>query len=177
MKIIYCVRHCEAEGQHPSAKLTERGKKQAIQLKDFFKAIPIERIVSSPYVRAIDSVKELQLERRIPMDIDVRLEERRLSSAPLDDWLAKLEASFQDESIKYDGGESGKEAMNRISEVVEEIPPGTTVLVSHGNLLSLLFKRFTGNFGFRQWKDMSNPDLYRLVLTEDGAELERVWGL
>ncbi|MFZ7946018.1 histidine phosphatase family protein [Neobacillus sp. 19] len=53
------MRHCEAAGQPPEAQLTDRGLKQAIGLCEFFSNIKIDRIISSPYKRAIESIQPL----------------------------------------------------------------------------------------------------------------------
>ncbi|HWI60619.1 MAG TPA: hypothetical protein VNT75_02140 [Symbiobacteriaceae bacterium] len=34
------------------------------------------------------------------------------------------------------------------------------VIVTHGNLMTLLLKRFDHRFGFAEWRALSNPDVY-----------------
>src|SRR5690606_39892183 len=55
-KNIFVVRHCKAAGQHPEAKLTRQGINQALSLVSFFSNYDIDRIISSPYTRAIQSI-------------------------------------------------------------------------------------------------------------------------
>lgn len=52
-KKIYIVRHCEAQGQPSESQLTEKGFNQAKYLSEFFSNIKIDRIISSPFLRAI----------------------------------------------------------------------------------------------------------------------------
>ena len=113
-KRIYIVRHCETKGQPPESQLTEKGLAQAKYLSGFFSNTKIDRIISSPFLRAIQSVEPISEETNIKIEIDECLSERTLSTTDLPDWLEKLKATFNDLELKFQGGESSKEAMNRI---------------------------------------------------------------
>ncbi|MFC4777323.1 histidine phosphatase family protein [Paenibacillus sp. GCM10023252] len=113
MKTIYLIRHCKATGQEPEAELTLEGQEQAKKLSEFLLHEQIELVYSSPYVRAINSIKPLCEYSKIPLHIDVRLSERILSSEDLPDWTDKLEQSFIDMNMKLPGGESSAEAALR----------------------------------------------------------------
>lgn len=178
LKKIYVVRHCEAEGQPPDSRLTENGWKQAKGLADFFRNTKIDRIMACPYVRAIQSVQPLSESRGIEIELDDRLTERILSTKNLPDWYEKLKETFIDLDLKFEGGESSQEAMNRIVSVVEDVfKSGTenTVMVSHGNILSLLLKNYNSDFDFECWKNLSNPDVFQINCTPNGVSFERIW--
>jgi 2,3-bisphosphoglycerate-dependent phosphoglycerate mutase len=177
-KKIFVVRHCEAEGQPSEARLTDKGVQQAAELAEFFSTISIDRIVSSPFVRAIHSVKPLAELKQVEVETDERLSERVLSTKVLEDWLEKLQATYKDLDVTFDGGESSREAMARGVSVVEDILDGgadNSVIVTHGNLMSLLLKNYQSDFGFDQWKNISNPDVFLLEFDEDEVLLKRLW--
>jgi 2,3-bisphosphoglycerate-dependent phosphoglycerate mutase len=44
-------------------------------------------------------------------------------------------------------------------------PRQPVVVVSHGNLISLLLHAFDGRPGFATWEALSNPDLFEIVHT------------
>jgi 2,3-bisphosphoglycerate-dependent phosphoglycerate mutase len=90
MKIIYLVRHCKAEGQHPEAPLTAEGKKQAEELADFFSDMSIQTIITSPFLRAHQSIEPLVRKLNIDIKVDERLSERILSTNEYPDWLQRL---------------------------------------------------------------------------------------
>ncbi|MCK9910575.1 histidine phosphatase family protein, partial [Microbacteriaceae bacterium K1510] len=90
MNQLYIVRHCQAEGQHPDAPLTAAGRLQAEALKSFFSKVIVDRIISTPFARAQESVRPLAKERGISVQLDERLAERVLSAEPMPDWLEKL---------------------------------------------------------------------------------------
>ncbi len=175
-KIIYIVRHCAAEGQSPHADLTTEGIVQAGKLADFFADLKVDRIITSPFVRARRTADPIADKKGMYFEEDSRLAERTLSSHSFEDWLLKLEDSFLDIHLKYEGGESSYEAMERVCKVVDELPDGSrTVLVTHGNLMTLLLRCYDERIGFPEWQALTNPDVYRVRVTEDGAQVERIW--
>jgi 2,3-bisphosphoglycerate-dependent phosphoglycerate mutase len=177
-KILYLVRHCSAEGQPFEAKLTEKGKEQAIQLVQFFADKPVDQIISSPYIRAVQTIEPFAALRQLEIDTDVRLGERVLSTAIMEDWLEKLSLSFEDLDLVFEGGESSRQAMNRSKEVIDELinnDKDNIIVVSHGNLTSLILKSFDDQYGFEEWKSMSNPDVYRVVIKGKDTTVNRIW--
>ncbi|MFT4413659.1 histidine phosphatase family protein [Fredinandcohnia humi] len=175
---LYVVRHCEAMGQPPEATLTDRGFEQAQALSQFFNGIQVDRIISSPYKRAIQSIEPLAKRVSLEIELDSRLGERVLSTEELTDWLEKLKATFDDFSLKLHGGESSEEARKRIIELVEKIENSSsenTIIVTHGNIMSLLLNHFDKNFGFEEWKRLSNPDVFLLTIDINRVTVERIW--
>lgn len=177
-KTIYLVRHCKAEGQGFDAQLTPTGISQSEMLTEFLLDKQIDSIVSSPFERAIQSIKPLANRIDLQIKEDERLSERVLSSEDRENWLEMLEHSFNDLDICYDGGESSRQATNRAVEVIEEILKGSAnniVIATHGNLMSLILKHFDQSFGFEEWKALSNPDVFCLKF--DGAipQISRIW--
>ena len=169
MKTIYIVRHCKAEGQEADAPLTADGLAQADRLADLLMDSQIGRIISSPYVRAKDSVAPLAERLKLQVELDARLVERVLCAGFIPDWQQHLKASFRDLDFCLEGGESSRAAMRRIVSVVDEIrqhPAETTLLATHGNLMALLLKYFDDAVGFAEWQKLTNPDVYLVTLTQ-----------
>ncbi|WP_088012751.1 histidine phosphatase family protein [Gottfriedia acidiceleris] len=177
-KEIYIIRHCEAEGQPYEAKLTKRGFIQAKHLADFFSNIKIDQIISSPFLRAIQSIEPTSHAKNIDIVVDERLSERKLSSSDLPDWFEKLKTTFEDMEVKFEGGESSQEAINRGISVIDEIINSEnqkTIVVTHGNLMSLILNQFNAAFGFENWKNLSNPDVFVLKFKNNDVVYERLW--
>jgi 2,3-bisphosphoglycerate-dependent phosphoglycerate mutase len=178
LKRLYIVRHCSAEGQSPDAPLTWEGRKQAERLSAFLKDKDIESIISSPYVRAMTSIEPLAEALNLQVHDDPRLSERVLSSEPLDNWLDCLEQTFADFGLAHDGGETSEQAMERATQVLNEVLAGNhrnVVLVTHGNLMTLLLRHFDERFGFQEWAALTNPDVYRVTVNGSETSVERVW--
>ena len=173
-KIVYLVRHCQATGQEPNAELTEEGKEQAKELMRFFEKRPVQHIISSPFTRAIQSIKPLADSRGLQIEIDDRLFERRLLSESIKDWLERLEESFRDLELKMAGGESSLEVTQLGMEVLETAPDGT-VISTHGNIIGLLLKRIDGLVGFKEWEELSHPDVYEVKVKKGDYVARRIW--
>ena len=173
-RTIYLVRHCDASGQEPDAELTAEGRVQAEELADFLKELNVKRIVSSPFTRAVQSVKPAA--ERLGLDIrtDERLQERVLGSGEMPDWLEKLEESFMDSNVKLSGGESGLEAQDRAAEVIADATDGT-VIVTHGNLMALMLQSADPAYGFEEWKSLSNPDVFEMTIEGALKDVRRIW--
>ncbi|WP_390353972.1 histidine phosphatase family protein [Virgibacillus halophilus] len=177
-KQILLVRHCEAESQAVEAPLTKKGKRQAQQLKLFLKNHSIDRIISSPSTRAIQSTEPFAQDMSIQIETDERLLERVLSTKDMTNWMEKLRNSFDAMDLAYHGGESGTEATKRAMKVIEELWGDgnlATVIVTHGNLLALLIKHYQSSFGFDDWRRLSNPDMYRLAQHREEVSIQRLW--
>ncbi|SFE73135.1 2,3-bisphosphoglycerate-dependent phosphoglycerate mutase [Paenibacillus catalpae] len=179
MKQVYIVRHCKAAGQEPDAPLTETGAKQAVELAEFFSGKEVDFILSSPFERAYRTITPLADRIGLDVALDNRLAERVLSSNIYEDWRERLRKTYEELDLCYEGGESSNLAMSRAASVVTEaLNSGkkNIVIVSHGNLISLLLKHFDNRIGFKEWEGMTNPDVIQLTfLEEDKPSIQRIW--
>lgn len=179
MKKIIVIRHCSATGQKRDAGLTFAGKDQANTLAAFLleNQLQIDHIISSPFVRAIDSIRPYALKANLSIEEDERLAERILSSVPMDDWMQKLESTFTNIDIAFSGGESTKQATDRAISLIQDVLKlnhTTTLLVTHGNLLTLILKHFDRTIGFSEWRTLTNPDVYEITIDEQSF-IKRLW--
>jgi 2,3-bisphosphoglycerate-dependent phosphoglycerate mutase len=173
-QMLYFVRHCQATGQEPDAPLTEIGQQQAVTLADWLWEAQINRIISSPYVRAYQSIVPLSQRLRLTVEVDDRLVERVLCSTPLNDWREKLAETFMDLDLSFAGGESSRIAMSRGMAVIDEVTQraeSSVAIVTHGNLMTLILKMFDEQIGYTEWANLRNPDVYQVQI---GNELVQV---
>lgn len=181
MERALLVRHCESSGQAHDAPLTPRGSEQAEALADFLSPRPIARIVSSPYLRARQSVEPLARKLGLEIELDARLAERTLSPRPIDGWREVVARSFVDPKFSVPGGESGAETLARGLEAIRPLLESAArdrlvVIASHGQLLSLVLHSIDSGFGFAGWQALSNPDVHLLEANATtGLAFRRVW--
>ncbi len=177
MSTIYLIRHCATTGQEPEASLTEAGEQQAIALAAFLVGFGIERIISSPFRRAVQSIEPFAVNMGLTLETDVRLRERVLSPVPLDDWQALLQRSFAEPDFALPGGESSQSAGDRAEAAFREIAAAgkTTALVTHGNLTALLLGRLGLPFGASEQASLTNPDVFRVEVTANDSQITRLW--
>lgn len=162
MPEIVLVRHAAASGQDAQAPLTAEGHAQAVQLAEALRQLDIERVVSSPFLRAIQSVEPFARGAGLLVETDQRLCERVLSARSLPDWREHLRRSFADLDYRLEDGESSRAAQSRAVAALLEAAAGgkRCVLVTHGNLLALLLKWVDDQVGYEFWSGLSNPDLF-----------------
>ena len=89
---------------------------------------------------------------------------------------AKLE-SFTNIDIAFSGGESTKQATDRALSLIQDVLQlnhTTTLLVTHGNLLTLILKHFDHTIGFNEWRTLTNPDIYEITIDEQ-CIIKRLW--
>jgi 2,3-bisphosphoglycerate-dependent phosphoglycerate mutase len=178
MQTIVLVRHAAATGQDANAPLTIEGQCQAGKLADLLLQFQIQRVISSPSVRAIESVRPFCDRADIRLETDDRLVERVLSARDLPEWRDHLRRSFDDLDYCLEDGESSLTAQARgISAVRSALALNARcVLVTHGNMLALILRSIDPTVGFDVWSRLSNPDVFVLDV-ENGRprEFSRVW--
>ncbi len=174
MKKIIFIRHCKAEmgGVDKERKLDDDG---VIQSKSLGKKLndllsKDVKIYSSPFKRAIQSIKTLQ-EFNSNIDIVSKTFLQEIDHGKSND-LSKheiIKKMWEDENFCIEDHNSQKEHFSKIKADIDKIMNDfisgshDLVLVTHGNLLGIILKfYFKKNFGFNEWKQMSMPDLYIL---------------
>ena len=178
MRRLFLVRHCESTGQDPSASLTPVGQAQAIRLADHLEPLEMELLVSSPYTRAQQSIAPLAQRLGLPVEIDPRLAERVLSATPLEHWREAIRQTFEDLDLAWPGGESSHTAMARGREAIDALlarPVRVLVVMTHGNLMTLILRSFETQFGCQTWEHLSNPDVYCIKIGVEHVRVTRTW--
>ncbi len=151
--------------------LTDAGRSAADELAAELDGWEVTAIYSSPYDRAVQTVRVLAERRGLPVHLLDDLRERRLSPEPHDEWRVTLERSWSDADFELPGGESGRTAQRRAMAVLDLLRTrhadgGRIVLGSHGNLISLILQALQPEVGYDFHMAMPTPALYRL--THDG---------
>ena len=179
MRSLILVRHCEAGGQEPDAPLTDAGRRQALELADFLSTFPVNSIVTSAYRRARETAEPVAELLHLRVETDARLNERVLSTNPIDHWRDLVRDSFADPDLRVTGGESANDVLRRTWPVLNGLLSGWEVLpvvVTHGNLLAMILHSIDPSFGYAGWENLSNPDVYRVDVSPDGAlRFSRLW--
>ena len=135
-------------------------------------------ILFQVYERAYRTISPLAERLGIEIVTDNRLTERILSEKSYPDWREMLRQTYYDLDLCYEGGESSYVATNRVIAVVKELlnsPFENIIIASHGNLISLLLKYFDDRNGYKEWANLSNPDVFHLSFMKDTPNIERIW--
>lgn len=179
---ILMVRHAESPfifGEERTRGLSNKGKVDAKEIARALLSRNIDIIVSSPYIRAIETVQGLADARDMNIETIENLRERqlkgayRLSAEEIDEAIKK---SFNDLDYFLDDGESIRDVQNRaIPEVInllEKYVGQTIVIGTHGNIMTIVINYFDDHYGYEFWNKTSKPDIYQLVF--EGVKLKTV---
>ncbi len=162
------IRHAESS---PSRHLPESdwplsslGHRQAKALADELADANISKVVSSPYLRAIDTVRPVAERIDCPIDVCTELQERRLCEGVRDDWYDLIKQAWSDFAFALPNCESGFDCQRRVQvclrDLVERYAGKTIAVCSHGNAIGLFLNSIEPGFGFANWKNMKNPDVF-----------------
>lgn len=159
--VIYLIKHAEEleekgikntdeSTQHMNEKfiLSVKGEKQAQELSESPELQDIDILWSSSYSRAKGTAKYIAHKNKLDINIDSRLNERKLGNMEdLAKWMENkkygvVQSYLLDKKYKGRDGESCEEATKRISEflsfILDEYKEKRIALVSHGAVLSFL---------------------------------------
>ena len=151
---LYLVRHGESEGNvkrifcgHTDVDLTENGRLQAQNMAKIFEDINIEKIYSSPLIRAYNTANENSKLKNIQIETHDFLKERYFGDFEGLTW-EEVEIKYPEEAKKcieqnfmynYINGETFDDVINRVSKFLENIADNS-VIVAHGVLIhSILY--------------------------------------
>ena len=154
---IYFVRHVESDirvHDEFSRPLTEKGLQDRALVTNYLKDKNIQYIYSSPYVRAVDTVKELSEMLAIDVACIEGFRERSISSW-VEDFNTFSQRQWNDFDYKLSDGECLREVQLRnvkaLMELVQLHPEGNCVIGSHGTALSTIINHFNPHFGFEDF--------------------------
>ena len=169
MTTLVLVRHAQSAPDRSLPErdwpLSELGRRQAAELAPVLRALGVDALASSPFVRAIDTLRPYADAAGLPIAVDEDLRERSLGG-----WLsdaAEVEAAIRrmhaDLDFCLEGGETGRACIARFDAALARIiaaNPGRTLAVgSHGGVLGHLLARhapLTGDF----WRRIRNPHIF-----------------
>jgi|SRR5699024_2289987 len=179
---IYFVRHAHSTytPDELGRPLSSRGLWDAEKVNDFLEKSSIDTIISSPYKRAIQTVKGIAKLCKREITIDSGFKERVLSSSPVLDFNSAITKVWEEPSFCWEGGESNiiaqRRGVNATFKVLERYEGKNLVVGTHGNIMVLTMNYFDTTYDFNFWKNLDMPDIYKL--TFDGKnlkEVNRIW--
>ncbi|WP_435151664.1 histidine phosphatase family protein [Haladaptatus sp. DFWS20] len=181
MTTIYFIRHAHApwvpnrEAERP---LSERGRVDAEHVADLLADRDIDAVVSSPYARAIQTVRPTADYHDLEIAIEEEFHERRLTDSSVESFGETFESAIEgvwnDWSFSWPDGESNLTAQERgvsaLERTLEDHEDESVVVGTHGNLLTLVLNHYDDRFGFDFWnEELTMPDVYEAQF--EGGEM------
>ena len=116
MTHLYYVRHAQPDySVHDdlTRPLTEKGMRDCALVTDFLTDKSIDRVFSSPYKRAVDTVQPFAAQAHLPVTLIDDLRERRIDSVWIDDFESFCKAQWADFDYRYKDGECLREVQEQ----------------------------------------------------------------
>lgn len=164
MTTVYFVRHATPNfNNHDdfTRELTAQGLKDRELVTAFLWDKGIDVVFSSPYKRAVDTIKEFADAQRLEIKFIHDFRERKVGDAWIENFDSFCKRQWEDFDFKLSEGESLREVQKRnicaLNQILEACADKNIVIGSHGTALSTIIRYFDASFGydeFHQIKDL-----------------------
>lgn len=173
---LWFVRHAEADpliSDPPARPLTEKGRRDRLRVRDFFRDIPVDAIFSSPYCRAVETLRPLAEEKGLEIHTDMAFAEFHAGNiAPESAFLSYIEQCFSNPTLTRAGGESFSALFKRQDKALKRLLAAyagkTLVIGTHGLALSALMRHYDAQFDLAACRDLLSRQPVLARLTFDG---------
>ena len=163
MTFVYFVRHAIPNfNNHDdlTRELSTEGLKDRKRVTEFLWDKEIDVIFSSPYKRAVDTIKEFADAKRMEIALINDFRERKVGNAWLDDFDNFCKKQWENFDFKLPNGESLYEAqkrnINALKQVLEINEGKNVVIGSHGTALSTVINYYDASFGYNEFNEIKN---------------------
>jgi 2,3-bisphosphoglycerate-dependent phosphoglycerate mutase len=169
---IVLVRHAQSVPPTPGGPdelarpLTPAGLAAADRLVAELSALAPTTVVSSPYLRAVQTVAPTA--RALGLDVETRWELREWESGltPSPDYAAHYARSWADVDLARPGGESLRQLTDRavaaIGVLASQHPGGRVVVGTHGTFVARLLAGLGRDVDFAFWRHLPMPWVHRV---------------
>ena len=175
---VFFVRHAEPNYDNHDDMLRElspKGLADRSKVTDFLSSKDIDVVLSSPFKRAVDTVKDFADSKGLSIEIVDDFRERRVDSVWIDDFSAFSRRQWDDFSYKLSDGECLKEVQERniraLNEVLSRYSGKNIVIGSHGTALSTVINYYDPSFGFADFDKIRfvMPWIVEFVFDDKGS--------
>lgn len=177
MTRVYFVRHAEPNYEnHNDAmrELSPKGMEDRKMVTSFFADKEIHAALSSPYKRAVDTIKDYTDSAGLEIITIDDFRERKIDSVWIDDFNAFSKMQWADFSYKLSDGECLAEVQERniraLKQVVTDYAGKHVIIGSHGTAMSTILNYYDPDFGYEDFERIRRkmPWIVELDFDEDG---------
>lgn len=164
MTTVYFVRHATPNYQNhddPSRELTAKGLEDRKLVTRFLWDKNISLLLSSPYRRAVDTIRDFADAKGMEIALVPDFRERKIGNGWIEDYSGFNRRQWEDFSYKLPDGESLQEVQDRNLRALRQVlaaHAGKSIAIGgHGTALSTVVHFFDPAFGydkFNEYKDL-----------------------
>lgn len=157
---VYFVRHAESDysiHDDYNRPLTRKGMSDSEKITDLLINKNINRIFSSPYKRAIDTIAHLADKTSLNINIIDNFRERSIGEW-IEDFNSFSRKQWEDFNYKTQNSESLKEVQKRnvaaLMEILKAYDNENIVIATHGTALSTIINYYNNDFGYEDFEKL-----------------------
>ena len=158
MTTVYFVRHAEPNyNNHDDRQreLSAKGMEDRKRVSAYLADKGIDAVLSSPYKRAVDTVRYFAESRKLPIRVVEDFRERKVDSGWIEDFDGFCKRQWADFSYRLTDGETLAQVQARnvtaLAEVLREYAGKNIVIGSHGTALSTVIHFYDPSFGYEDF--------------------------
>lgn len=162
MTTVYFVRHAQPNFENhddSTRELTAKGLEDRKLVTAFLRDKEIDAVLSSPYKRAVDTVKDFADTKGLDIKLIDDFRERKIDGW-IEDFDSFCKRQWTDLDYKLPGGESLGEVQERnvraLNQTLETYSGKNVAVGSHGIALSTIINHFDPSFGYDQFEEIRN---------------------
>jgi len=174
---VYLVRHATPNfNNHDdfTRELTAQGWKDRALVTAFLRDKQINAIFSSPYKRAVDTIKEFADAQRMEIQTIPAFRERKVGSAWIENFDRFCKAQWENFDFKLPDGESLREVQERnigaLYPLLESYTDKNIVIGGHGTAISTILHYFDSSFGYYEFNQIKNWMPWIVKLSFEGSK-------
>lgn len=179
---IYLIRHAHSiyTPDEEGRPISNQGIDDVEIVTEIMKKENIDIVISSPYLRAIQTVEGIAKYNNFSVELWDDFKERTKSDKPLNDFNKAMEILWSDYDFSFENGESNntaqKRGMNALHSVLERYRGKRIAIGTHGNIMVLIMNYFNDKYNYSFWKQLDMPDIYRLQFDDNELfDVKRIW--
>lgn len=181
MTTIYFVRHAKPNFENHddrTRELSEKGMEDRKLVTAYLKDKQIDAVLSSPYKRAVDTVKHFADSIGVPVIEADDFRERKVDSVWIEDFDRFCKCQWNDFSYKLSDGETLSEVQTRnikaLKDVLNKYKDRNVVIGSHGTALSTIINYYDKTFGYDEFMAIKSLMPWIVKFSFCGEEIQSI---
>lgn len=135
-----------------------KGLRDRTLVTEFLMDKQIDAVLSSPYKRAMDTVRDFAEKKAMEIIVVENFKERKVDSGWIEDFNSFCKKQWEDFYYKLSDGECLQEVQDRniaaLKGVLKDYSGKNIVIGSHGTALSTIINYFDKTFGYAEFNEI-----------------------
>lgn len=181
MRKVYFVRHAKPDfSVHDdlTRPLIEEAFEDCKMVTRFLSDKGITKVYSSPYKRAIDTVKHFAESIDLEIEIIDDFRERKIDDVWIEDFNDFAKRQWEDFEYKLAEGECLSQVQKRnvkaLMGILEDNPEGNLVVGSHGTALGTIINYFNKEFDYNHFERIKHIMPFIVGFTFEGKDIVNI---